>query len=214
MIRVNLLPHATDRRAPQEGSQTWLVVVMFVVVAQIVGLFFFHQTMEDELASVSGEVRKLQAQIAEDKKTVKDHEAVKAELSKLRAREDAIAKLQAGRKGPTAVLLELSRILTQGAGPTIDPKKAEAGRKDGQDALFNPTWDTKRLWLTGYSEANRSVKLEGMARDGGDVYELAQRLKLSVYFDEVELLPGRQQKSRGGGDAELVAFALQVKVKY
>ena len=214
MIRVNLLPHATERRVTTEGGQAWLVVVMFLVVAEIVGLFFFHQTKEDELAAVAGEVNKVQAQIAEDKNTVKDHEQVKAELAKLRAREDAIAKLQAGRKGPTAVLLELSRILTPGRGPTIDKSKTAQARDQVDQATFNAAWDSKRLWLTSYSETDRTVTLAGLARDGGDVYELAQRLKLSVYFDEVTLLPGRQKAQGKGAEAELVSFALKVKVQY
>jgi type IV pilus assembly protein PilN len=212
MIRVNLLPHAADRRAAPEASQTWLLLVMLVVVAQIVGLFFFHQTMEDELAELNGEVGQLTSQITDIQNRVKDHETIKQELDQLRAREDAIAKLQAGRKGPTAVLLELSRILTSGEGPTVDPDKLEQQRQSGSPNVFNPGWDPKRIWLTSYLESERNVRLEGVARDGGDVYELAQRLKLSQYFDEVTLLPGKQRDERGSKD--FVSFALQVKVNY
>ena len=37
------------------------------------------------------------------------------------------------------------------------------------------------------------VKIEGVARDGTDVSEFAQRLKLSVYFYDVTLLPGKKE---------------------
>ena len=62
-------------------------------------------------------------------------------------------------------------------------------------------------------ESERSVRLEGLARDGGDVYEFAQRMKLSQYFDNVTLLPGQQERKNEEG-LDLIKFALRVKVKY
>lgn len=213
MIRVNLLPHAAERRtSTSDGGQTWLLVVMLAVVVEIVGLFFFHGTKEDELAEARAEVARVQSQITDIQARVKDHEKIKSELATLRAREDAIAKLQAGRKGPTAVLLELSRVLTAGKGPTVDADKLEKLKASNPNAVYNPGWDPKRVWLETYSEAERNVRLEGVARDGSDVYEFAQRLKLSQYFDEVTLLPGKQNTTAKSVD--LVKFALQVKVNY
>ncbi|MEM9696492.1 MAG: PilN domain-containing protein, partial [Myxococcota bacterium] len=72
----------------------------------------------------------------------------------------------------------------------------------------------KRLWLTKFEESEGSVRLEGVAKDGGDVYELAQRLKASRFFTDVRLLPGRQRDGTKDGDPEFVNFALQVKVTY
>ncbi|MEZ4446599.1 MAG: PilN domain-containing protein [Polyangiaceae bacterium] len=215
MIRVNLLPHAAERRTAggPETSQTWLLVVMLLVVLEIIVLFFFHQTKEDELADITSEVQRVQTQINDIQARVKDHEKIKAELEQLRAREDAIAKLQAGRKGPTAVLLELGRVLTVGKGPTVDADKLEQLRQTNPNAVYNPAWDPKRLWLQEYAESERNVRLTGVARDGSDVYEFAQRLKLSRYFDDVQLLPGKQQ-DKNAKSVDLVNFALQVKVNY
>jgi type IV pilus assembly protein PilN len=218
LIRVNLLPHAADRRAAPESSQAWLLLVMLVVVVEIVGLFFYHQTKEEELAAVTSEVQQINDQINDIKQRVKDHEKIKAELEELRAREEAIAKLQAARKGPTAVLLELSSLLTKGKGPTLDAAKVDQQRQDNPNAVWNPSWDPKRVWLTAYQETERNVRLEGVARDASDVSELATRLKLSQYFEDVTMLPGEQQtKQRTPKDedqVELVKFALQVKVNY
>ncbi len=213
MIRVNLLPQAAERRTAPEASQAWLLLVMGIVVLEIVGLFFFHQTKEDELADVTDQVAQVVAQITEIQARVKDHEKIKDALAELRAREDAIAQLQAARSGPTAVLLELSRLLTKGKGPTVVPGELEKAREENPLAVYNPSWDTKRIWLSTYEEAERSVRLEGLARDGSDVYEFAQRLKLSRYFDEVTLLPGKQEAKKDAA-VDLVKFALQVKVKY
>lgn len=214
MIRVNLLPHAAERRAAPEGaSQAWLVLVLFAVLIEVAALFFFHETKVDELEEITSEVAQIQTQIDEITANVKNHEAVKKELDVLRAREDAIAKLQSGRSGPTAVLLELGRILTPNKGPTVDEEKLEKLRRENPLAVFNPSWDTKRLWVTEYEEKERSVRVTGVARDASDVSEFAQRLRLSQYFDEVELKDGGDAKT-ATSDADLVDFALAVKVAY
>jgi type IV pilus assembly protein PilN len=212
LIRVNLLPHAAERRAAPEASQAWLGLVLLVVMLEIAGLFFFHETKADELEEVTAEVNEIQSQISDITARVQNHEKIKKQLGVYRAREDAIAKLQSGRKGPTAVLLELGRILTPNKGPTVDEEKLEKLRQENPLAVYNPSWDTKRLWLTQYVEENRSVRVEGVARDASDVSEFAQRLRLSQYFDDVKL------KSGGGKgvskEADLVSFALTVKVRY
>lgn len=211
MIRVNLLPHTGARRGGGEASQAWLLVILGLVVAEIVGLFFFHQTKEDELTAISNDVTALVSQINGINADVKDHQKVKQALDVLRAREDAITSLQAGRRGPTSALLELSRVLTRGKGPTLDPEKVSGSLN--MPPPYNTNWDTRRLWLTRFVESDRTVLLEGYARDGSDVYEFAQRLKLSVYFDGVQLLPG-QQESESKTKVDLVKFALEVKVRY
>ncbi len=58
------------------------------------------------------------------------------------------------------------------------------------------------------------VKIEGLARDASDVSELAQRLKLSVYFYDVTVLTGKKGSSSNADKIELADFALQMKVRY
>ena len=214
MIRVNLLPQKRGARgAAPQASQRWLLAVLAVVVVQIVGIFLFHQAKLDELAEQRNKNAQLQGQIDGIKKLVANHEEIKKSLVVLRAREDAIAKLQAARSGPTAVLLELAQILTQGKSPTTDPERLVQLRKENPLAVYNPGWDVKRLWLTKYTETERTVKIEGLARDGSDVSELAQRLKLSTYFYDVQLLPGKKEPERDA-KLEMASFALQLKVRY
>jgi type IV pilus assembly protein PilN len=213
VIRVNLLPQTTVRRTAPEGGSNWLLAVMGVVVLEIVALFFFHQTKQDELEEAQREASELTGQIAVIREKIKDHPEIKTRNAQLRAREDAIAKLEGGRTGPTSVLIELSRILTRGKGPTTNVKEMERLRDENPLAVYSPSWDSRRVWLTLYDENERSVRLEGLARDASDVSELAQRLKLSVYFDDVQVLPGQQDTKKEGG-LDMVKFALQVKVKY
>lgn len=213
MIRINLLPQKRAVRGAPEASQRWLLVVLVIVLLQLVGLFLFHEWKNEELVEQNTKNRELQEKINEIRALVANHEEVKKALAVLRQREDAIAKLQSARSGPTAVLLELSRILTQGRGPTVEPDRLAALKKDNPLAVYNPAWDTRRIWLTSYSESERTVRLEGYARDGNDVSELAQRLRLSVYFHDVTILPGKKEVERDT-KLELIKFALQLKVRY
>lgn len=214
MIRINLLPQKrAGRGVAPEASQRWLLGVLAVVLLQIVGLFLFHEWKMEELTEQNQKNNELTAKINDIKALVANHEEVKKTLAVLRQREDAIAKLQAARSGPTAVLLELSRVLTQGRGPTVDKERLAELRKNNPLAVFSPNWDVRRIWMTTYTESDRTVRLEGYARDGNDVSELAQRLRLSVYFYDVTILPGKKEVEKDT-KLDLIKFALQLKVRY
>jgi len=206
MIRINLL--AQKKRAERsEVSQVWLAVVMVVVLAEVAALFVLHSFKAEELADQQRKNAMLTSQIEQAKKNVADHEQVKADLALLRAREEAISKLQSARSGPTAILMELARILTPGRGPSVDPDRLAQLRRDNPLSVFNPNWDARRLWLTAYTEAQRKLKIDGEARDGEDVSELARRLNLSAYFYDVKLLPATREH-------DFVRFSIEAKVRY
>jgi type IV pilus assembly protein PilN len=79
--------------------------------------------------------------------------------------------------------------------------------------VFNPSWDSRRLWLVKFVESKRSLHLEGFAQDGEDVSELARRMNLSSYFADVRLLPANRQID-SATHVEVLSFALEAKVKY
>jgi type IV pilus assembly protein PilN len=206
MIKINLL--AQKKRAERsDGSQVWLAVVMVVVLAEVAALFVLHSFKAEELTQQQRKNAELTSQIEQAKKNVSNHEQVKADLALLRAREEAIQQLQNGRSGPTAILMELARILTPGRGPSVDPDRLAQLRRDNPLSVFNPNWDSRRLWVTGYVEAQRKLKIEGKARDGEDVSELARRLNLSSYFYDVNLLPATRE-------SDFVKFSIETKVRY
>src|SRR4051812_31752478 len=167
----------------------------------------------DELAKQTRTNAEISSQIENIKKAVANHGEVKAQLEQLRAREDAITKLQSARSGPTAVLLELAQVLTTGRGPTIDPDVLAQLRKDNPTAVYNPGWDGRRLWLTSFAETERVVRIGGVARDGDDVSELARRLNLSLYFADVKLLPATKTLDTES-KLDLIRFELQAKMRY
>ena len=212
MIRINLMPQ--KRRAERsEGSQLWLAVVMVMMLALVAGLFVFHGFKGEELKDQLRKNAELQSQIDQSKNAVANHDQVTAKLAQLRAREEAIGKLQSARTGPTAVLLELARLLTPGRGPSVDPDRLSQLRRDDPLAVFNPAWDARRLWLVKFVEDHRKLHLEGFAQDGEDVSELARRMNLSSYFADVRLLPASRQID-SVTHIEVVSFALEAKVKY
>ena len=213
MIRVNLLPQKREVKRTAEGNQGWLLMVLGAVVVEIVALVLFHQVKREELARQTRTNAELTSQTEQIKKTVANHADIKAQLEVLRAREDAISKLQAARTGPTAVLLELAHVLTNGRGPSVDPDLLAQLRRDNPTSVYNPSWDAKRLWLTSLAEADRTIKIEGLARDGDDVSELARRLGLSIYFADVKLLPAAKTTD-ADSKLDVIHFMLQAKARY
>ena len=137
MIRINLLPQKKRAQRP-EGSQLWMVVIMVLFLGEVAGLFVYHGSKAEELNTQKRTNAALQGQIDHAKKAVANHAQVKAALATLRAREKAIAALQRARTGPTAMMLELARILTPGRGPSVAPEKLNEIRRDNPLADFQP----------------------------------------------------------------------------
>lgn len=212
MIRINLLASQRKRATQHEGSQTWLGVVLAVMLLEIVALFVYHGFRREELADKVRKNRELSAQIEQSKKTVSKHAEVKEQLAQLRAREEAIHKLQEARSGPAAVLVELARILTR-RGPTISAERLGQLRRDNPAAAFNQTWDGRRLSILSFKEDKRRVRIDGLAQDGEDVSELARRMGLSDYFANVKLLPAKREL-HPETKLEVVRFSLEAEVKY
>lgn len=217
MVRINLLPDRkqTKARGPSvsEPGQLWILAVLGFVVLEVIVLVFVHKLQQDKLDGIVGENTKIQGQIDGIKRQIANHAEIKAQLQQLRDREDAINKLEAARKGPTTVMLELSKILTPGKGPTTDRDKLEQLKRDNPAAVYNVNWDARRLWVTSYQEVERAVKIQGLAKDADDVSEFQRRLLLSDYFFDVNLLPG-SKVTDGASKAELVKFELSAKVRY
>lgn len=223
MIRINLLPQKRPLRrrgeagAPDAGgggeSQAWLAFVLGAILLEVIVLLFVYKTKQDQLTQVQKHNQEVTANIDAIKREIANHAEIKAQLKELRDREEAIQKLQAARTGPTATMLELSRILTPGRGPTVDRDKLEQLKRDNPTAVPNPNWDPRRLWLGSYRESERTVKVAGYARDGEDVSELLRRLTLSDYFYEVRLLPATKSVD-AITKLELVKFEMSARVRY
>lgn len=221
MIRINLLPSKKAIRRKGEaaeaggeaGSQAWLAFVLGAVLLEVIVLLFVYKTQQDKLTQVQKHNSEVEANITAIKREISNHEQIKKDLKELRDREEAIQKLQSARTGPTATMLELTRILTAGRGPTVDRDKLEQLKRDNPTAVPNPNWDTRRLWVRDYRERDRVVKINGMARDGEDVSEFLRRLTLSDYFYDVRILPA-QKTVDNATRLEVLQFDVSAKVRY
>ncbi len=216
MIRINLLPHKRAHgRGRAEGSDAWLWVVLGLLAVEIVALGVWYSVKQNELADAQQTSRSIEADIKSAQAKVANHEEVKKKLAVLRAREEAINKLQSARTGPTAMLLEVARIMTRGRGPTVSVEKLADVQRNNPLAMYNPSWDSRQVWLVSFIEKERLVTLSGLARDGEDVSELARRMNLSSYFSDVRLLPGKRSAAEHGSSGQQwVDFQLQTRVRY
>lgn len=213
MIRVNLLPQKRRKAGGGPRGELWLVACLLSVALEVVGCLVLYGQKKDELTQQLDKNKALEGQIKQIKDVAKNHDQIKAKLAALRDREEAIAKLQSARSGPTAMLLEVARLMTPGRGPSVDPNELSKVRRENPTQDYNANWDPRRLWLTRFVEQDRTVRLEGMARDGEDVSELARRMNLSTYFDDVQLLPAKRETEKVSG-LPMVSFKLEAKVRY
>lgn len=215
MIRVNLLPRRKE--AKREGGKGWIAVLAAAALALIVGIVIVHAGKKKELDDQNEANRAVEASIADKKSKVANHEAVKRSLAEYQAREDAIAKLQAGRTGPTAMMIELSRILTPRKMPTMDEGALEKLRRENPGAVPSEKWDPHRLWITAFREVDRNVTITGFGKTNDDVAEFLRRLTVSKYFVEVRLIrtDERQEKDAAlGVPYTTTSFEMKAKVKY
>ncbi len=223
MIRINLMPQKRQpRRRGEAGAaaassggegQAWLAFVLGAVLLEVIVLLFVYKSQQDQLNAVLKHNQELTANVDAIKHEIVNHGEIKTQLKELRDREEAIQKLQTARTGPTATMLELSRLMTPGRGPTVERDKLEQMKRDNPSSVPNPGWDARRLWLSSYKETDRTVRLGGLARDGEDVSELLRRLSLSDYFSEVKLLPASKSFDTVS-KLELIKFEMSAKVRY
>jgi type IV pilus assembly protein PilN len=215
MIRVNLLPRR--RETKREGGKAWIAILLAAALAEIVGIVIVHAGKKKELDDQLDANRAVEASIADKKAKVANHEAVKKQLAEYQAREDAIAKLQSGRTGPTSMMLELSRMLTPRKLPTMDPDALEKMRRENPGAVPSEKWDPHRLWLTSFKENDRLVAVQGFGKTNDDVAEFLRRMTASKYFTDVKLVKTEEKTERDnalGVTYTVTSFDMKAKVKY
>ena len=223
MIRINLLP--TDRRkrarrvAPSPlptgdlSLGAWGAVYggAIAVWLAVLGVLYFVQSAD--LETVAEENKTLQARRDELQGKTSGLAEVEGRLEKSRRLEQVVQELERARRGPTRAVMELSKVLSNPGGPTINPEELERMRRDNPLAGYNESWDVRRLWLTRFEEIERECTMQGMARSNEDVAEFLRRLTLSEIYEDVTL-----QRTRSAADPETglqtVGFDITCRVKY
>jgi type IV pilus assembly protein PilN len=223
VIRINLLPgkkrgaKATGAAAAASsgGGQGWIVGYVFVALVTcgaLAAVYVGYQGRLDEKNRVNSDLRR---QIADAQANSALLEDLQAKLTASHDLERVVGELRRAQLGPTRVLMELAKILSEGAhgGPTIDPQRLDDIRRENPLAGYNASWDSRRLWITAFTEENRECKIAGVGRTNEDVAELLARLALSDLFQEVTL---ERTQSTVDTDTQLplISFDASCKVIY
>lgn len=213
MIRINLLPEAKRQVATSGGSQVWGVIYLLTCFAGVVGLTLWYMHSSTELTEQQTKNKELQELIDRAKAQTQNIGEVEAQLAKSKELETVVSGLQAARQGPARVLMELSKILSEGGGPTLTQEELEQLKRESPLLVYNPGWDVRRLWIDSFVEMNRKCSVVGFGKTNEDVAEFLRRLNISKVFDKVTL-----QSTSAAIDQKLgqpvVRFALSCEVKY
>lgn len=204
MIRINLLP-VREAEKKKSGKQL-LVLGLVLILAQVAVLFFVQSEANNDLMAA----RKRNTDIKQDidklkKKTeaVADLQRQQAELEQQKAVLDGLIE---GQTGPVKMLDELSRMVT----PIDDPKL----KLEVQQRGWNPDWDPRRLWIDGFVEGERAVKVQGHARTNEDLAEFLTRLGSSRHFVKIKLNVSETVEMANLDDTKMVKFDLNALVIY
>ena len=209
MIRINLLPIRKVKKA--EASQREFLYLGVAILAVVGGVIFMHLQAASQLEEIRRKNTILQADVARLKKEIGDYDKIRAQREELLRQRKTIQALDAGRTGPVYLLREMSEILSPGKGPTFDRVTYEETLRRDPNAGFNASWDPRRVWLDGYSEDQKQMRLRGAAKSNEDVAEFLKRLNSSVFFSDVNLDSTSQVSAHG---IKYVTFGLSAKVIY
>jgi type IV pilus assembly protein PilN len=214
MIRINLLPEAKRGAVATGGSsQMWGVIYLLSCFAWGVVLFLVYLNYNSVLEEQAAKNSELQGQIDRAKSQTENIGEVEAQLAKSKQLEEVVGGLQAARQGPARVLMELSKILSEGGGPTVVSEQLEALRRDNPLGAYNPGWDIRRLYIDSFQETQRKCTITGYGKSNEDVAEFLRRLNVSEVFDKVTLQSTTAATENTTG-LPVVKFSLSCEVKY
>lgn len=211
MIRINLLPVRQSRRVAVGTRQ--IAVFVLLLFASLGVMFLLYETKSSDVADHQRVVNNLRAEVARLKKEVGDFDRLRSQRNRLLRQKKAIEQLQAARTGPVLMLRELSDILSEGKGPTINQQEYEKILRRDPTAGFNPRWNPRRLWINSLNEKTKNLKIAGKAKDHDDVAELLKRLTLSEHFDDVQIDSDEQVMDSAAG-FKVVRFKLTCRATY
>ena len=209
MIRINLLPIRKVKRA--EASQRQFLYLGMAILATVGAVVFVHLQAASQLDDIMRRNTILTADVARLKQEIGDYDKIRAQREELLRQRKTIQALDAGRTGPVYLLREMSELLSPGKGPTFDRVSYEETLRRDPNAGFNASWDPRRVWMEGYSEDQKHVRIRGAAKSNEDVAEFLKRLNSSVFFGNVNLDSTTQVSGHG---IKFVNFGLSADVTY
>lgn len=157
MILINLLPHREAARKKRRDSFNASLGASALAGGLISGAIFLWYSGQISQQQQQNQV--LQTEIKRLEVQIKDIAALEAEITALRARQQAVEDLQADRNLPVHLLTELTRQLPDG------------------------------VYLTSMRQENQMVTLQGVAQSNERVSELLRNLAYKTpWFSRPELV--------------------------
>jgi len=219
MIKINLLPQKRAKlraSAAKEPSSRQLLYGIGALAA--VGVLVFvvvDKPTRDELNDLRRSNATLQTSINEKKKDLIGYPELQKSEKDAIERAQEINRLIAAKVVPAHVLQELGKILSPNQKPTMtsDMLARTLGDNPDPNKKFELDWDPSRVWLSSFSDAAGTFKLEGGAQTSTDVTQLSKRLAASVHFPQVDGISSEPVTDREN-NLNYVKFTITGKVAY
>ncbi len=160
MIRINLLPVRASKK--RELGRQQLILLAVILIAAVVGNYFWYQQRDNELQKAQQRIASTQAQITLLEKTIGEVKSITQEKKALEDKLKILDKLKRGRTGPVKMMDELAMLI--------------------------PT----KVWLKDFTEQNGGVAFVGAAASYDDMAIFIKRLKASKHFKDVSLKHSQQ----------------------
>ncbi|HET6150614.1 MAG TPA: PilN domain-containing protein [Polyangia bacterium] len=215
MIRINLIAARKVRR--RDAGERHLAFMGLSVLGAVAVMVFMYLSSGSRLDAITRDNDGVRADIDRMKSELGDYDKIKEQRQDLLKQQKTIQALQAGRTGPLFLMREMSEILTPAKGPSFDRASYEERLRRDPNIGFNTSWDTRRVWLDTFEEAQGKVRIQGSAKTNEDVAEFLKRLQLSIFFSEVSPESTQQvgETTLGGSlSVKHVTFNLTARILY
>ena len=157
MIQINLLPHREAARKLRQDIFNISLGACVLVGGLLAGIIFLW--FQAQISGQQGNNQLLQTEIKRFDEQIKDIASLEAEITALRARQQAVEDLQADRNLPVHLLTELVKQLPDG------------------------------VYIVSMRQENQNVTLQGVAQSNERVSELLRNLgNKTPWFSKPELV--------------------------
>jgi len=215
LIRINLIAARKVKR--RDAGERHLAFMGLSVLGAVAVMVFVYLSGQSRLDAITRDNDGVRADIDRMKAELGDYDKIKDQRQDLLKQQKTIQALQAGRTGPLYLMREMSEILSPGKGPSFDRASYEERLRRDPNIGFNTSWDTRRVWLDTFEEAQGKVRIKGSAKTNEDVAEFLKRLQLSIFFSDVSPESTQQvSETTLGGNLSVkhVTFNLTARVLY
>ncbi|MBM4371108.1 MAG: hypothetical protein FJ098_05615 [Deltaproteobacteria bacterium] len=212
MIRINLLAPAETKKKKRQlsASGSYGAILVLVLVLEILGLYYWGDSKSVALEDKNRAVAKAEEEIKKFQELKKQQAELEAKLAQEQQQTEIFTRLNAGRVGPSNMLLYLSYILTR------PPLENRDERVIQEQLGWNTGWDTDRAWFTKINRGgNNEVYLEGQALTHKDTDEVLKRLRCSIYLQDLQLVRSTLGKStKRDSKAALIDFRFRAQINF